>query len=99
MENLHQLEKTLTETNINAKHAEIAYQQKADELDMIHTLKMNADDEIALNDDKKNEAFKASVNHRQKYIELSDELNIEIDAHITKTKEKSGCKPCNFFNT
>ena len=99
MENLHQLEKRLTETNINAKHADIAYKQKADELDMIHTLKMNADDEIALNDDKKNEAFKASVNHRQKYIELSDDLNEEIDAHITKTKENNGCQPCKFFNT
>jgi hypothetical protein len=99
MENLHLLEKRLTETNINAKHAVIAYQQKADELDMIHTLKMNTDDEITLNDEKKNEAFKASVNHRQKYIELSDDLNEEIDAHITKTKGQSGCQPCKFFNT
>lgn len=99
MENLHQLEKRLTETNINAKHADIAYKQKTDELDMIHTLKMNADDEIALNDDKKNEAFKASVNHRQKYIELSDELNKEINAHIDRTNMKTGCHPCKFFNT
>ncbi len=99
MENLHQLERTLTETNINAKHTEIAYKQKSDELDMIHTLKMNTDDEIALNDEKKNTAFKESVEHRQKYIELSDDLNEEIDAHINKTKEKRGCHPCKFFNT
>jgi hypothetical protein len=98
-ENLHQLQKTLTEIKINVKHAEISHQQKTDELNMVHTLKMNADDEIESNDDKKNEAFRESVNHRQKYIELSDELNKEIDAYINKTKENKGCRPCSFFNT
>jgi hypothetical protein len=98
-DNLHQLQRMLTETNINAKHAEIAYKQKTDELDVVHTLKMNADDEIESNDHKKNEAFKKSVKHRQKYIELSDELTEEIDAYINKTKEGKGCRPCSFFNT
>jgi len=46
----------------------------------------------------KNKAFKATVTHRQRYIDLSDTLNREIDQHIKETK-RCGCNPCDFFNT
>ena len=50
-------------------------------------------------DHMKNEAFKATVTHRQRYIDLSDTLNREIDQHIKETKRWHGCSPCDFFNT
>jgi len=50
-------------------------------------------------DKMKNEAFEATVTHRQRYIDLSDTLNREIDQHIKETKRWHGCNPCDFFNT
>lgn len=50
-------------------------------------------------DQLKNDAFKATVTHRQRYIDLSDTLNREIDQHIKETKRWHGCSPCDFFNT
>lgn len=56
-------------------------------------------DLINESDHMKNEAFKATVTHRQRYIDLSDTLNREIDQHIKETKRWHGCSPCDFFNT
>jgi len=50
-------------------------------------------------DHMKNDAFEATVTHRQRYIDLSDTLNREIDQHIKETKRWHGCSPCDFFNT
>jgi pSer/pThr/pTyr-binding forkhead associated (FHA) protein len=50
-------------------------------------------------DQAKNEAFAKTVIHRQRYIDLSDTLNREIDQHIKNTKRWHGCSPCDFFNT
>jgi len=54
---------------------------------------------IDICDGMKNEAFNATVTHRQRYIDLSDTLNREIDQHIKETKRWHGCSPCDFFNT
>ena len=54
---------------------------------------------IKINDSKKDDAFERSVQHRQKYIDLSDMLNREINQHITKTNKCCRCNPCDFFNT
>lgn len=56
-------------------------------------------DLINESDKMKNEAFRATVTHRQRYIDLSDTLNREIDQHIRETKRWHGCSPCDFFNT
>jgi len=50
-------------------------------------------------DQAKNIAFAKTVTHRQRYIDLSDTLNREIDLHIKNTKRWNGCSPCDFFNT
>lgn len=54
---------------------------------------------IEESDKLKNKAFDATVDHRQRYIALSDTLNREIDQHIKETKRWNGCSPCDFFNT
>ena len=56
-------------------------------------------DLINESDQMKNKAFEDTVTHRQRYIDLSDTLNREIDQHIKKTTRWHGCSPCDFFNT
>lgn len=50
-------------------------------------------------DEKKDTAFINIVKHRQQYIDLSDEMNREIQRNIDEKNKWYNCNPYNFFNT
>jgi hypothetical protein len=55
--------------------------------------------EIEAWDHNKDAAFNKIVDHRQQYINLSDEMNREIQRNINDKKKWYHCNPYNFFNT
>jgi len=55
--------------------------------------------EIESWDRNKDVAFNKIVDHRQQYINLSDEMNREIQRNINDKKKWYHCNPYNFFNT
>jgi hypothetical protein len=50
-------------------------------------------------DAKKDAAFNDIVQHRQRYINLSDDMDREIERNINDKKKWYNCSPYNFFNT
>ena len=48
---------------------------------------------------EKDDAFVELVAHRKKYLDLSDDMNREINQHIHKTQKCCNFSPCDFFNT
>ena len=55
--------------------------------------------EIESWDRNKDVAFNKIVDHRQQYINLSDDMNREIQRNINDKKKWYHCSPYNFFNT
>ena len=89
---LSQTQLSLQQTTARASHMKGLLGDVREEI-KVKTELINESDRL------KNEAFKATVTHRQRYIDLSDTLNREIDQHIKNTKRWHGCNPCDFFNT
>jgi hypothetical protein len=50
-------------------------------------------------DKEKDLVFENIVRHRQRYIDLSDEINGEIKDNIDAKHKWYRCNPCDFFNT
>ena len=50
-------------------------------------------------DIKKDDAFNEIVRHRQRYIDLSEEMDREIQKNIDAKNKWYNCSPYNFFNT
>jgi len=88
----------LSKIEISMKQLEVRKNQIRGRLGGVREEMKEMDEKIKESDEKKNKAFEATVTHRQRYIDLSDNLNREIDQHIKDTK-RCGCNPCDFFNT
>jgi hypothetical protein len=57
------------------------------------------ENEIEAWDRRKDNAFNEIVDHRHRYINLSDEMDREIQRNINDKKKWYNCNPYNFFNT
>uniref|UniRef100_A0A6C0KRB8 Uncharacterized protein n=1 Tax=viral metagenome TaxID=1070528 RepID=A0A6C0KRB8_9ZZZZ len=88
----------LSKINTNMQQLTVRKNQLKTRLEELRNTMKEIDTKIRESDEKKNKAFEATVTHRQRYIDLSDTLNREIDQHI-KTSQRYGCNPCDFFNT
>lgn len=88
----------LSKIMTSIQQLEVRKNQLRGRLGAVRETMKDIDDKIKESDEKKNKAFEATVTHRQRYIDLSDTLNREIDQHIKDT-QKCGCNPCDFFNT
>ena len=83
---------------------EIGYLRKSIEDEEARKEKIKKDieeEQYSINkwDKEKDEAFEAIVRHRQRYIDLSDEINNEITENIDAKHKWYRCNPCDFFNT
>jgi hypothetical protein len=88
----------LSKINTNMQQLTVLRNQLKTRLGELRESMKEIDVKIRQSDDNKNKAFELTVTHRQRYIDLSDNLNREIDQHI-KMSQKWGCNPCDFFNT
>jgi hypothetical protein len=88
----------LSKINTNMQQVTVRRNQLKGRLGELRDTMKEVDIKIRESDEKKNKAFEATVTHRQRYIDLSDTLNREIDQHIKNT-QRCGCNPCDFFNT
>ena len=88
----------LSKINTNMQQLTVRRNQLKGRLGELRETMKEMDIKIRESDEKKNKAFEATVTHRQRYIDLSDTLNREIDQHIKNT-QRCGCNPCDFFNT
>lgn len=88
----------LSKIQTSMKQLEVRKNQIRSRLGELRETIKDIDDKIKDSDEKKNKAFEKTVEHRQRYIDLSDTINREIDQHIRET-QKCGCNPCDFFNT
>lgn len=98
----HQLRRELMRTvsglKTNIKHFELCLEEAKYTLQEVEKSIEHEKDEIDRYDSKKDKAFEKIVKHRQRYIELSDDINREINQHISKKKRCCTCNPCEFFN-
>ena len=94
-----ELMRTLSGLKTNIKHFELCLEEAKYTLQEVEKSIEHEKDEIDRYDSKKDKAFEKIVKHRQRYIELSDDMNREINQHISKKKRCCTCNPCEFFNT
>jgi chromosome segregation ATPase len=90
--------RTLSGLKTNIKHFELCLEEAKYTLQEVEKSIEHEKDEIDRYDSKKDKAFEKIVKHRQRYIELSDDMNREINQHISKKKRCCTCNPCEFFN-